>query len=225
LIHSLVVVACLWCSLGLLVTINVIVDGVQRFYGPTGYWCWIQARYSIQRIATDFGFMWITAICNVVVYGLLFLYFKGYITTDGYHVKLFQVRDPTSFNTLMPLKQVYGLLFYPVVYMLTVLPLSIARYRTFAHHDVPFDVTIFVDCIYLSNGLINVILFSLTRPYLLPHDPRVLSMVVISEPPPSVAVVGSSSSGGVYEGTRITTHDWEGNLQVGSPTLSCFSER
>ncbi|KAF8495141.1 hypothetical protein F5888DRAFT_582563 [Russula emetica] len=120
LIHSLVVVACLWCSLGLLVTINVIVDGVQRFYGPTGYWCWIQARYSIQRIATDFGFMWITAICNVVVYGLLFLYFKGYITTDGYHVKLFQVRDPTSFNTLMPLKQVYGLLFYPVVYMLTV---------------------------------------------------------------------------------------------------------
>jgi hypothetical protein len=37
LIQSLVVVACLWCSLGLLVTINVLVDGVQQFYGPTGY--------------------------------------------------------------------------------------------------------------------------------------------------------------------------------------------
>jgi hypothetical protein len=37
LIHSLIVVACLWCSLGLLVTINVTVDGVQQFYGPTGY--------------------------------------------------------------------------------------------------------------------------------------------------------------------------------------------
>jgi hypothetical protein len=37
LIHSLIVVACLWCSLGLLVTINVLIDGVQQFYGPTGY--------------------------------------------------------------------------------------------------------------------------------------------------------------------------------------------
>jgi len=224
LIHSLVVVACLWCSLGLLVTINVLVDGVQQFYGPTGYWCWIQARYSIQRTGTDFGLMWITIICNIVVYGLLFLYFKGYITTDGCHVKLFRVRDSASFHRLMPLRQVYGLLFYPIVYMLTVLPLSIARYRTFAHHDVPFGVTIFVDCIYLSNGLLNVILFSLTRPYLLPCDPQVPSMVVISEPPPSVAIVGDPCSGGPYEGTSTTPHDWCSNPRVESPTPCSFSE-
>ena len=35
--RSLVVVACLWASLGFLVTVNVAVDGVHRFYGPTGY--------------------------------------------------------------------------------------------------------------------------------------------------------------------------------------------
>lgn len=203
LIHSLVLVACLWCLLGLLVTINVTADGVQQFYGPTGYWCWIQAPHSIQRTATDFGFMWITAICNVVVYGLLFLYFKGYITSDGFHVKLFRVRDSASFHTLMPRKQVYGLLLYPIVYMLTVLPLSIARYRTFAHHHVPFGVTIFVDCIYLSN---------------------VPSMVVNSEPPPSVPIVDSSCSEGPYEGTISTDHDWFDSPQVASSTLSWFSE-
>jgi hypothetical protein len=48
---------------------------------------------------------------------------------------------------------------------------SIARYSTFAHHHVPYAVTIFVDMIYLSNGLFNVLLFSITRPFLLPHDP------------------------------------------------------
>ena len=52
-----------------------------------------------------------------------------------------------------------------------VLPISIVRYITFAHHHVPYSVIFFVDVIYLSNGLFNVLLFSNTRPDLLPHDP------------------------------------------------------
>jgi len=36
-------------------------------------------------------------------------------------------------------------------------------------------VIFFVDAIYLSNGLFNVLLFSVTRPFLLPHDPPNLS--------------------------------------------------
>jgi hypothetical protein len=36
--HSLIVVACLWTSLGLLVAINMAVDGGRhQFYGPAGY--------------------------------------------------------------------------------------------------------------------------------------------------------------------------------------------
>jgi hypothetical protein len=102
--------------------------------------------------------------------------------------------------------------------------LSIARYRTFAHHDVLFGVIILVDWIYLSNGLLNVILFSLTRPYLLPHDTEVPSVAVISEPASSVAVVGSPCFGGPYEGTRTTAHGWCDIPQVESPILGCFSE-
>jgi hypothetical protein len=51
-----------------------------------------------------------------------------------------------------------------------ILPLSIARYSTFAYHHIPYAVTIVVNIIYLSNGLFNVLLFSITRPFLLPHD-------------------------------------------------------
>ena len=46
LFHSLAVVACLWCFLGLLVIVNVVVDGVQQFYGPTGYCEFIPASES-----------------------------------------------------------------------------------------------------------------------------------------------------------------------------------
>jgi hypothetical protein len=62
------------------------------------------------------------------------------------------------------------------------------RYSTFTHHHVPYSVTFFVDIIYLSNGLFNVLLFSNTRPDLLPHDPpkteAQLDEVVIRVCPP-----------------------------------------
>ncbi len=52
-----------------------------------------------------------------------------------------------------------------------ILPVSSVRYRSFAHHHVSNGVLFFVDVIYLSNGLFNVLLFSITRPFLLPHSP------------------------------------------------------
>jgi len=165
---SLILVACLWAVVSLIVTFNIAADGSYHFYGPTGFWCWIQARYSIQRTATDFVFMWITAVFNIVIYIILFLYLRGYITTTGWLIYMSSRSEPV--DIFGPRKLAYGLLFYPLVYTFAILPLSIARYSTFTHHHVPYAVTIVVDIIYLSNGLFNVLLFSITRPFLLPHD-------------------------------------------------------
>ncbi|KAI0247663.1 hypothetical protein BJV78DRAFT_1157059 [Lactifluus subvellereus] len=171
--RSLIVVVCIWAGVALIVGINVAVNGAGHFYGPTEYWCWIPSEFKIQRTACDFGLMWMTAAANIVIYAILFLYFRGYITTSGWRIHT--SRRPEPVNIHGPLKQAFGLLLslssYPLVYILTVLPLSIARYRDFAHHSVPSAGTIFVDIIYLSSGLLNVILFSTTRPFLLPHDP------------------------------------------------------
>ncbi|KAI0283560.1 hypothetical protein BC826DRAFT_1110128 [Russula brevipes] len=167
--RSLFVVACLWAAIGLLLIINMAVNGLYHFYSPTGFWCWIHPEYSIQRTAADFAFMWITTVFNIIIYGLLFLYFRGYITTNEGHIHI--SCTPKPINVLGPLKQACGLLFYPLVYTLTILPLSIVRYSAFAHHHIPQAATIFVDTIYLSSGLLNVLLFSFTRPFLLPHDP------------------------------------------------------
>ncbi|KAI0303462.1 hypothetical protein B0F90DRAFT_1375402 [Multifurca ochricompacta] len=169
LLWSIIVVACLWTTLGLLVTINIAVNGLHRFYGPTEYWCWIRAEYSVQRTATDFVFLWITAAFSTTIYAMIFLYFRGYIITNGWRVRFSRKRE--RINVLGPLKQACGLLFYPLVYMANILPLSVVRYSTFAHQHVPFGVVIFVDIIYLSSGFLNVALFAVTRPFLLPHDP------------------------------------------------------
>ncbi|KAI9446841.1 hypothetical protein H4582DRAFT_613174 [Lactarius indigo] len=179
--RSFIIVACLWSAVGLLVVVNIAANGAHRFYGPAGYWCWIQRAYSVQRTAADFSFMWATAIFNIAIYAVVFLYFRGYITTNGWKIRV--SRKPNTDNVLGPLKQAYGLLFYPLVYIFSVLPLSAVRYSSFAHHDVPFEVTVFTDIIYLSSGLLNVLLFSITRPFLLPHDlpkPDSVSDIVIS---------------------------------------------
>jgi hypothetical protein len=64
-----------------------------------------------------------------------------------------------------------------------ILPVSSVRYRTFAHRHVPNGVLFFVDVIYLSNGLFNVLLFSITRPFLLPHDPPTSHSITLDELP------------------------------------------
>jgi len=156
----------IWILLGLLVGINIGADGSHHFYGPTGFWCWIQSHYSVQRTAADYAFMWTTAALNVVAYAMIVLYLLGYIRTVGWHIYRPITREPMSLSVT----RTYGLLFYPLVYTLTVLPLSIARYLSFAHHHVPFGATVIVDIIYLASGLFNVLLFSFTRPFLLPHD-------------------------------------------------------
>ncbi|KAH9074301.1 hypothetical protein EDB83DRAFT_1953136 [Lactarius deliciosus] len=166
--HSFIVVACLWSAVSLLVAVNMAVVGASRFYGPTGHWCWIRHAYSVQRVASDYAFRWATAMSNIAIYAVVFLYLRGYITTTGW--KMHVSRKPEAVNVLGPSKEAYGLLFYPLVYVFNVLPLSAVRYSISAHRDVPVGVIVLADVVYLSSGLLNVLLFSVTRPFLLPHD-------------------------------------------------------
>jgi hypothetical protein len=52
--------------------------------------------------------MWIAAGVNIVIYLILFLYFRGYITINGWHIT--PSCSPEPINIFGPLKQAYGLL-------------------------------------------------------------------------------------------------------------------
>lgn len=47
--------------------------------------------------------------------------------------------------------------------------MTAARYRTFTGHYTPFAFTVIADGLFLSSGLLNVLLYAYTRPFLLPH--------------------------------------------------------
>ena len=56
---------------------------------------------------------------------------------------------------------------YPLAYSLLILPLSIARYVQFGHHNVPPAATFFGLSMFYLSGAINVLLLLIVRPRLL----------------------------------------------------------
>jgi hypothetical protein len=96
------------------------------------------------------------------------------------------------------------------------------RYSTFARHHIPFAVIIFVDVIYLSSGLFNVLLFSITRPFLLPHDPP--SPDMMSETPRDITIMTVSFRESFNEVASCQRPESFGFPRCESPASGYWSE-
>jgi len=165
--RAVIIVAGIWAAIILDVVINVSVNGASRFYGPTGPWCWITEEFHVQRTLADFLWMWISAFSSLLAYIAVFLVLRGIVTVEGWRIRWTYGQESPDIPTSHLLA--YKMLAYPIIYIVTVLPLAAARYREFAGHSPPFGVVIFADGLYLCSGLFNVLLYYYTRPYLLPR--------------------------------------------------------
>ena len=58
---------------------------------------------------------------------------------------------------------------YPLVYTITTVPVAAARFSAFHNEHVPFQVTVFAVMVFSLSGFFNVVLFTLTRPALIPR--------------------------------------------------------
>lgn len=166
--RALLIVAGIWTSIILNVAINVGVNGASRFYGPSGAWCWIAQEFHVQRTVADFMWMWISAFSSLLAYIAVFLVLRGFISVEGWRVRwTYGHKSPD-----MPPSHIlaYKMLAYPFVYIITVLPLAATRYLEFSGHCPRFVATVIADSFYLSSGLLNVLLYVYTRPFLLPHS-------------------------------------------------------
>ncbi|KAH9001019.1 hypothetical protein EDB92DRAFT_1961994 [Lactarius akahatsu] len=156
--RGFLIVAGIWISIILNVAINVGINGASRFYGPTGPWCFIVKEFQVQITVGDFMWMWISAFSSLLAYLAVFLVLKGFITVEGWRSS-----DTVAIADNLPLS-------YPIIYIITVLPLAATRYSFLINgHNPPFGVIVFADGLYLASGLFNVCLYAYTRPFLLPH--------------------------------------------------------
>ncbi|KAG1866458.1 hypothetical protein C8R48DRAFT_179743 [Suillus tomentosus] len=177
--------AIIWIIVGLMVGIpNIIID---EFYGPTGHWCWIE-RNNFQRIGLQYMWMWFAAFITIVVYIFLALVVKRIVSIDGYRIRWAssEIRSITPSDGSDPRQRgdegaiALRMLFYPAVYIITVLPITAARFTQFHTNKVPWGVTAWADTLLLLSGFFNTILYTLTRPKLLPRRRRSPSRVVLT---------------------------------------------
>ena len=84
---------------------------------------------------------------------------------------------------------------------MTVLPIAIVRFRAFRGDHVPIAATVFADVIFSLSGLFNAILYSFTRPSLLPRRNSQSRITNYSNP------TGSHQTGGVGPGALIGPRD------------------
>ncbi|KAJ4002428.1 hypothetical protein F5050DRAFT_17484 [Lentinula boryana] len=193
----------IWIFIALIVGLSVSTHKGQDYYGNTEYWCWITSRYGFQRIALEYFWLWLAAFINLVCYGIMALVVKGVVVVDGTRFRFIgwkgssqngvgsfsKVDKLTGADAIQSNAIAMRMLFYPLIYILAVTPITVVRFMAFSGSDVPFPATAFASITFSSSGVFNVILFAMTRPKLLPHrvertPPRHFSFSVGLGPPP-----------------------------------------
>ncbi|KAJ7697898.1 hypothetical protein B0H17DRAFT_1051538 [Mycena rosella] len=157
-----------WSGIGILSMAGpVLLDTAHRgpFYGISGYWCWITQDYVVERATLDYMFMFMAGTSSFVLYSVVFLRMRGNIVITGKRVMF----RKTSNNEWLgqqdsrTMSVARKMLLYPVAYTIVILPIAAARFSDWAGNDVPFEVMIFSDVVFLLSGVINVTLFATTR--------------------------------------------------------------
>ncbi|KAG8919448.1 hypothetical protein FRC02_001642 [Tulasnella sp. 418] len=145
-----------------MVSISVPTHREPPFYGPAGLWCWIDNAYRAERIGLKYGIFWMVALINICLYVPLFWSLRR----DGQN----QISQSTTTSGGESVSIASKMLVYPIAYIFLVLPMSIIRWIEFTRPNVHVGTgwIALAGITFGSSGLVNSLLYIITRPGLLP---------------------------------------------------------
>jgi len=168
-----VLMAAVWLFITLMIILGNVINRDKHFETPTPYWCWIGADYLQWRMWGEYFWFWLTLAVSVVIYIPLYLWSRGNLLFDEHTWWKFTLRRVDS-NADSELKVIRRrsmvMLAYPVVYCISILPLSVVRWIGFIQerghrpNHVSSTATFAADTIYSLSGVFNVVLLLTTRP-------------------------------------------------------------
>jgi hypothetical protein len=163
----------IWIFAALVIGIPNIIHMNERYYGNTGYWCWIVNEFKTEQIVTEYLWVWMAGLVMAILYPIMYVVMKGWFIVDdkgAWH--WYKTYNPAY--TGQPLeeteeeketKKIVGLmLYYPAVYLICITPNTLSRWLTFSGYKVPYQYTFFANTLFSLSGLLNAVLFFLTRP-------------------------------------------------------------
>jgi len=134
--------------------------GGDNTFRPSGFWCSFPHDALIQKIVGEYLWMLLAIVISSVLYVLLFLWGRGYIVR--------------SIHLNMNREHALIMIYYPIVYAITILPNAVVRLIEFDQDrrgklpSVAFSAVVLTSRFILAlTGLSNVLLYLITRPNLL----------------------------------------------------------
>jgi len=138
-----------------------------HYFGIAGHSCWITFNYRTEQILLEYLFEYLAVALNVFLHTATLLRVRGnLLRVDcrwrvrwvplGQSWQLALGRDFTDSSMLRLAKH---MVWYPVAYAVTILPISITRISQFCGMDVPLWVDALTGSIFDLGGFVNVLLF------------------------------------------------------------------
>ncbi|KAF8508131.1 hypothetical protein JB92DRAFT_2955067 [Gautieria morchelliformis] len=189
----LVVLALYGIFLALITGVGFVVHRNSDYFGDTTYWCWIKKSFIGEGIGLEYAWLWTAGTLNLFLYVPVFLALKHIIVVEPTSTCFrYRVKWTTKEERLIARGQAAPvnprrMLYYPAVYLVTTLPISLARIPGFVSStQVPFAVTAVSGVLFSASGLFNVIVYTTTRPALLRSSGRAADVTARRHHPPKV---------------------------------------
>ncbi|KAG8943691.1 hypothetical protein FRC03_002407 [Tulasnella sp. 419] len=176
----------IWAFLIMIPVVSSLVNTNPPFYGPNTRWCGTDRHYPAQRLGLQDAFMWFAALLNILLYVPLFLSLRGNIGVsypENAAGRVWRIRivwrwirrdDPWNRASDETIGIAKRMIIYPIAYIILILPITVVRLIEQARDEtnpLPMEFTTFGGIIYSASGLVNVLLYVITRPRLLPLWP------------------------------------------------------
>ncbi|KAL2822692.1 G protein-coupled glucose receptor regulating Gpa2-domain-containing protein [Aspergillus cavernicola] len=146
----------LWVFIAILVIIPLASHGSDVFV-PSGAWCWISEEYEPIRLWTHYFWIFLAEFGTVSLYAVLWFQLRR-------RIKQSAILGSSHVESLRRLRRVVGyMVIYPIAYIVLSLPLAAGRMAT-AQGNTPSIVYFCVSgALITSSGLVDVLLYTLTR--------------------------------------------------------------
>ncbi|KAJ7054401.1 hypothetical protein C8F01DRAFT_489397 [Mycena amicta] len=137
------------------------------FFGISGEWCWITKEYRAEQVLLQYLFEAISVVLSLVLYALTLMRVRGnLIKVNGRWTLRFLSKEDSwkldlnrDYTDLAGMGLVKHMIWYPVAYMILVLPVALVRLSAFAGAKAPFGATVFAGFIFDLCGFVDVVLF------------------------------------------------------------------
>ena len=127
-------------------------------YERAGAWCWINTKYTNERLWLHYFWVIIAEFGTVIIYALVWLILQRRVKESFYTNSKTALRAKSAAKVIIA---------YPIVYVVCTLPLVKARLTSMAGQPVSFLELTVAGAMITSNGWLDVLLYTITRRSLL----------------------------------------------------------